>query len=277
VVGAYRPYNPLKLQKVDFLRVLNTKDMKKVSILGCGWLGKALAKHLESQYTLYCSVNSQSSFDSLHVKNKFLLNSNNKFYNKTFYECDVCIIAIPPRGDYLQTLETILSYLKSHTQVILCSSTSVYTQISGEVYEEDTNNLKNPPLMLQAENRVKALREDTLLLRLAGLMGYDRVAGKYSADKTLEYDSYVNYVHRDDVVAVISLCIKQRITSNCYNVVAPVHSSKKEVYDVNAKQFGFGETFFTCKDINGKKVMSSKLVNELDYIFLKKEPLLFWT
>lgn len=249
--------------------------MKRVSILGCGWLGKALAKHLESEYTLYCSVNSQASFLA-SAKNKYLLNSNNKFYNEQFYTCDVCIIAIPAKGEYLQTLEIIFPYLKSHTQIILCSSTSVYSQSNGEVHEEDTNIIQKPSLMLQAENRVKVLRKDTLILRLAGLMGYDRVAGKYSAGKTLQKDSYVNYIHQDDAVAIISLCIQKKITSSCYNVVAPSHSSKKEIYDKNAKKFGFDRTLFISKDKIGKKVMSTKLVNELDYRFIKREPLLFW-
>ena len=54
------------------------KTKQKISILGCGWVGNALAKQLENAYFVMASVQIQSSFDALEIQNKIILNSKNK-------------------------------------------------------------------------------------------------------------------------------------------------------------------------------------------------------
>ena len=228
------------------------KTKQKISILGCGWVGKALASHLKNTYSIMASVQSQNSFDRLEVENKTILNAQNSFESPSFYNTDTLIIAIPPRGAYIENLKTIFSHIQNHTQVILLSSTSVYTQ---------------PSLMLQAEKEVQVLYPSLLILRLGGLMGYNRIAGKYTAGKTLEHDSYVNYVHRDDVVQVITKCIEKNIRANVFNVVAPLKSTKKEIYAYNSERYGFERTYFQSPKVQGKKVSSTKLIETLEYKF----------
>ncbi len=251
--------------------------MRKISIFGSGWLGKALAEELEKTYFVQVSVRSRLSFDTLELPNKYLLNADNDYFSKDFYETDVLIVAIPPRGAYIETLRKVIAYLDERTQVILCSSTSVYTQTEGDISEKESEYITTPSLMLEAERVVQKLWPQTLILRLGGLMGYERIAGKYSAGKVLPHDTYVNYIHRDDVVNIIRLCIEEKIEARCYNVVAPDHSSKKEIYEVNAKKFGFKATTFESDEIRGKKVSSARLVKELRYDFLQADPLLFWS
>ncbi len=249
----------------------------RISIFGSGWLGKALAEELEKEYFVQVSVRTHSSFDALELPNKYLLDADNTYFSEDFYKTDVLIIAIPPRGEYIATLKKVITYLGESTHVILCSSTSVYRQKSGDVYEEDSDGITTPSLMLEAERIVQSLRPQTLILRLGGLMGHDRIAGKYSAGKALTNDTYVNYIHRDDVVSIIRLCIRKGIKARCYNVVAPIHSSKKTIYDTNAKRFGFESTGFESEVITGKRVSSARLIKELQYDFLKVDPLLFWS
>ena len=249
--------------------------MKKISIFGCGWVGKALAKELYNHYEVMASVQSQSSFDLLEVAYKFLLTPTN-IYNKKFYNTDVFIIAIPPRGEYLQTLTSILSHLKPSTQLILLSSTSVYSQTKGVVKEEDTYTIKEPSLMLQAERLVQSKHKDAVILRLGGLMGYDRIAGKYTAGKTKAYDAPVNYIHRDDVIGVIHLCMEKNIRDEVFNVVVPSHPKQSEVYAFNTKKFGFEKTCFSSDEVRGKVVCTHSLI-ELGYKFLRKDIFDFWS
>lgn len=244
------------------------RNERKVSILGCGWVGKALALELENTYTIMASVQSQSSFDALKVKRRVILNQKNNFNSPSFYKTNTLIIAIPPRGAYLENLITIISHIQEPTQLILLSSTSVYTQTEGVITEEDTQNITTPSLMLQAEEELQALYPSLLILRLGGLMGYNRIAGKYTDGKTLVHNAYVNYVHRDDVVAVIKKCIEKDIRATTYNVVAPIGATKKEIYDYNSKRYGFKKTNFKSNDIKGKQVSSKKLQKELNYTFL---------
>jgi len=249
--------------------------MKKVSILGCGWVGKALFQTLKHEYEVNCSVKTQASYDALKGKNRFLLSVDN-FYHENFYNVDVMVIAIPPRGEYLETLTKLLSFLPSTTELILLSSTSVYSQKEGIVREEDTLKIIQPTLMLQAERLVASLRSDVVILRLGGLMGYERIAGKYTAGKMKAHDAPVNYIHRDDVVAVIKLCIESDTRAEVFNVVAPLHPKQSEVYALNAKQFGWENTYFDFDELRGKVVSSEKLIAYFNYQFLKANPLHFW-
>jgi nucleoside-diphosphate-sugar epimerase len=239
--------------------------MKKetVAILGCGWIGKALAKRLEKTYFLKASVQSDSSFTKLDVENKYILNRENRFRKKEFYETNTLIISLPPRENYLENLKEIVSQIKSDTQLILLSSTSVYPQTEGVVVERDTDSIIMPNLMLEAERLLKFFFPSVLILRLGGLMGYGRVAGKYTASKSVVYDSPVNYVHRDDVVNVIIDCIEKEMRENTLNVVAPIGESKKEIYDFNALKYGFEKTHFKSLELKGKRVSSKKL----NYLF----------
>lgn len=216
--------------------------MKKVSILGCGWVGKALQVSLP--YDVHCL-----SRDS--VANK----------KANLYRCDVLIIAIPPRDNYLEVLEQTLTCIEKNTQVILLSSISFY---NGKA------------LVVEAETLLQSLDEAVTILRLGGLMGYDRIAGKYTAGKVLTADSRTNYVHRDDVVGIIECIISQYVRGEVFDVVAPIQSSKKTIFTHNAKKFGFAETEFLGGDEVGKELSPTKLCETLGYVFKKPDVMTFW-
>ena len=117
------------------------------------------------------------------------------------------IIAIPPRENYLDVLEESLMHIEKNTQIILLSSISFY---DGKA------------LVVEAETLLQSLDEAVTILRLGGLMGYDRIAGKYTAGKVLTADSRTNYVHRDDVVGIIECIISQYVRGEVFDVVAPI-------------------------------------------------------
>jgi len=250
--------------------------MRIVSIFGCGWIGKALIPILKESYTLKASTRSQRSLEDIPLEDRYILNENNDFFHPQFYKTDVVIIAIPPRGAYLETIKALLNYLRPQTQIILLSSTSIYTQTDGILHENSDKSVKNTSLMLKTERFVEKNHEKTIILRLGGLMGYDRIAGKYSAGKTLDCDAFVNYIHRDDVVSIIKLMIDKKVSSDLLNVVAPLHPCKKDIYDKNAQQFGFDKTLFKENKILGKQISSDKLKEKYHYHFLKENPLHFW-
>ena len=106
-------------------------------------------------------------------------------------------------------------------------------------------------------------------------MGYDRIAGKYTAGKTVE-DGSTNYVHRDDVVGIIESVIEKRLKDKIFNVVAPIETTKKEIYTQNSKQFGFKETHFSENNSKNKSLSSDILCDVLGYEFTKKDVRKFW-
>ena len=215
--------------------------MKKVAILGCGWAGKILAQSIDAnKYETICL-----SHD---------MEANN-------YDCDALVITIPPRDNYLEVLTRTLEKISPNTQVILLSSISFYD---------------GKPLVIEAEALVESMHEGSIILRLGGLMGYDRVAGKYTAGKVLTSDSRTNYVHRDDVVNILMNIILNNIRNEVFDVVAPVQSTKKEIFSQNAKTFGFKETEFLNGDEVGKVLTPTKLCETLGYGFEKEDVRGFW-
>ena len=252
--------------------------MKNVSILGAGWVGKALAYHLEQHYHIKASVQSKSSFNSLDIEDKFLLNSNNNYFHQDFYSTDTLVIAIPPRGEYLELLTRVLTYINPKTQLILLSSTSIYQQTHGRVIERDSHTIiENHSLMLQAEQLLQRKHPYLIILRLGGLMGYNRIAGKYSEGTTIRQNAPVNHIHRDDVVEIIKQIIEKSIRNEVFNAVAPKHPSKQELYNKNAKQFSFQPTTFERSEVEGRTISSQKLIEHLKYEFIYPNPCEFYT
>lgn len=218
--------------------------MKKVSILGCGWVGKVLKDTLEVDYEVVC------------LSRDIVYNHQAKMY-----ACDSLVIAIPPRDNYLEVLKETLEKVAVDTQVVFVSSISFY---DGKT------------LVVEAEKLVQSMHEKAVILRLGGLMGYERIAGRYTAGKSMAYDSRTNYVHRDDVVAIICTIINCKIINDMFDVVAPVQSTKKVIFDQNAKRFGFEQTRFLNGYNEVKRLDPSKLIKILDYEFIRKDVNKFW-
>ena len=221
----------------------------KVVILGCGWVGSSLKERLNTlDYKVNCLFRDidMNTLESLSV-------------------CDVLIITIPPSSKgYFDAIEDAYSYLSLNeaitTQVIFLSSISFYD---------------DKKIVVEAENLVKTKDKDIVILRLGGLMGYDRIAGKYTAGITIE-NRTTNYVHRDDVIGIIETLIKQKVTNKIFDVVAPIQSTRKEIFRQNAKQFNFAETKFN-KNISTTKELSSEILCEiLGYKFKKENVREFW-
>ena len=225
-----------------------SRKKKKIAILGCGWVGNALKERLEFLGDEVNCLSRDINMDTL----------------VGFYACDVLIIAIPPSDEYLDVIEDVYFSISLNealdTQVIFLSSTSFY---------------EGKKLIIEAEELAKIKDENTVILRLGGLMGYDRVAGKYTAGKTIE-DRATNYVHRDDVVGIIERIIELGIRNKIFNVVAPKQSTRKEIFTQNAKAFGFEETYFEGTSDKTKSLNSQILCEVLGYNFKKEDVKDFW-
>ena len=217
-----------------------------ISILGAGWLGKPLAKTLQTKHKVQSSKREKGVMQG-----------------DEFYLCDALIISLPPRGEYLESIHSILDNTPKNTKVILLSSTSVYSQ------------KPQGQKQISGEQSIINSHHNHLILRLGGLMGYDRVAGKYTQGKELGSDAYTNYIHRDDVINIIDALLLSEVKNETFNLVCPSHTAKKEVYENNAKLYGFKRTVFLSSEIKGKQISSKKIVEFLDYEFIYKSPLEF--
>ncbi len=262
-----------------------------ISILGCGWLGFPLALHLLTKgYTIKGST---TSTDKLQVLKENGIIPYHIVLNPVeaapgdFYHSDLLIINIPPSSatksgtTHMEQMKGVASEIRRHgiKKVIFISSTSVYANVNTEVTEADVY-LADDHILLHVENLLKNIDQCTVtILRCAGLMGYNRVPGKYfKGKKALDTGEIpVNYIHRDDVVAIIARVIEEEPGDSPFNVVAPLHPKRKDVYIRNAKDFEFeAPTFVIGKPTPFKIVNGDKLSQRLDYHFKYPNPMEFY-
>lgn len=278
---------------------MENRAQKKVSIVGCGWLGVPLATQLVAEgYLVKGSTTTpekvpllQKSGVEVYVAS--LTPDPLGTHWAELLDVDCLIVDIPPRlvkqsGDFhpqqMQNLaDMILS--TSISEIIYVSSTSVYPELSRVLAEEDVvdPDTSASPALVQAEQIMTGLRTDmrtVTVLRCGGLMGYDRIPGKYVRGKKdiTTGQVPVNYVHRDDVVTIISTLLARGIPDETYNVVAPQHPVRRRVYEKSCQQFGWEvPTFIDPADPESFKIVSSdKLTTALAYDWRYPDPVTFY-
>jgi nucleoside-diphosphate-sugar epimerase len=264
-----------------------------ISILGCGWLGLPLGKYLvEKGFLVKGSVTSEETFPVLEqyglVPTKLILSPELQGENtESFFSCDLLIISFPPerRADIEEYLPVQLQSLITHIirnkvpKVLFISSTSVYPDVNREVFEhENLSATKGSGKALKiAENML--LEQSafvTSVLRFGGLVGYDRLPGRYLASKkdVPNADAPVNLIHRDDCVEIIYQLISQEIWGEVFNACADEHPLRKDYYRQAALQVGLEPPVFSSQGSNTYKIVNSdKLKRSLNYTFKYPDPI----
>ena len=268
---------------------------KTISIIGLGWLGLPLAEHLTfAGFQVKGSVTSTKKVIALEQKGIETHNLKLKpepLGNLTaLLQTDTLVVNIPPRaaryGDSFypdqihQLTEAIRQSPVAH--VIYVSSTSVYPEQSRIVTEGDvTRPEESPsPALVRAEQFVQHLAPEcqVTILRCGGLMGYDRIPGKYVAGKTVDSGAVpVNYLHRDDAVGILISLINQELTGT-YNAVAPEHPTRKAIYQKSCAELGLESPAFVSPavPVPYKIVSPEKLIQATGYTFQYPDPLQFF-
>jgi nucleoside-diphosphate-sugar epimerase len=260
---------------------------KTISIYGGGWVGAPLAFKLAladfEVRVSASSVHQQAAHPKIKVLD-FRAEPDMPEDNWTsMNDSEVQIWAIPPRRKK-NSEETYLSILQSWVdnlptsgvkKLIFLSSTSVYSNVSDTVDENSAINEES--LMAKAEAIVSSSQVPSLILRLAGLMGGDRFVGKHFSGKRNDgANCPINYVHKDDVVALVALAA-EKIESGIYNIVAPIHPTKGEVgeNDIERRGLPSGYWDYSVACLGGKVVNGDKICQELKYEFRWPDPLEF--
>ncbi|OIN60045.1 NAD(P)H-binding protein [Arsenicibacter rosenii] len=269
--------------------------MQTVSILGCGWLGLPLAKQLIQEG--YAVKGSTTTPDKLPVLQAAGIDARLVQLNPepagdltALLDTDILIVDIPPKagkfGDDFhpeQIRHLAQAVGQSAVQrVIYISSTSVYPELNREVFETDVVLAEQSaaPALVTAEQTWLTMPGDRLVtvLRCGGLMGYERIPGKYVAGKTVSTgDVPVNYIHRDDAAGIITALLRTSLTGT-FNVVAPIHPTRREVYEKSCTDLQVAMPSFTesAEPISFKLVSNQKLTNQLLYTYQYANPLNFF-
>ncbi|MEX2511707.1 MAG: NAD(P)-binding domain-containing protein [Cyclobacteriaceae bacterium] len=228
-----------------------------ISIIGLGWLGLPLAQSFQKKGVKVVG-STTSSEKSSQLKQLGIQNTLLKLvphpegdHLDMLFQTDILLINIPPsrrtKPDDFHPRQ--IQHLKMMAEnagiqkIIYVSSTSVYPNENQIATENEILNRKNTgnPALWEAENLLwEAKSYDLTVVRFGGLLGVDRVPGRYfSARENVAGHPPVNYIHRNDAVKSIEWIIKKDLWNQTYNIVCLLHPSKKEVFEKNAKEMGF--------------------------------------
>lgn len=267
---------------------------KTISIIGLGWLGLPLAERLISAgFRVKGSVTSTKKVVALEQKgieiHTLKLKPEPSGNLNALLQTDTLVVNIPPKAatygdsfypDQIQQLtEAIRQSPVEH--VIYVSSTSVYPELSRLVTEgEITRPEESPsPALIRAEQFVQHLAPEhqVTIVRFGGLMGYNRIPGKYVAGKTVDSGVVpVNYIHRDDAVGILHTLLFRRITGT-FNAVAPQHPTREAIYQKSCAELGLTPPTFVspAEPVPYKVVSPEKLIQATEYAFQYPNPLQF--
>ena len=229
--------------------------MKKVSIIGLGWLGEASGLLLQTQgYQVLGSSTRLEKVARLQQKGidavQFKLNPHPEGIGYLrLFESQILVVTIPPRsrqGDgemYLQQLAFIRELLVASAveQVIFISSTGIYPNESkpSPYTEDEPINASNPTLYRAEQLMADSPSYALTILRMGGLMGADRIPGTYfSGKEQVIGHTRVNFIHQLDAARMIAWVIDQELWNQTFNGVAPQHPLRREIYAKNASALG---------------------------------------
>jgi nucleoside-diphosphate-sugar epimerase len=245
---------------------------QRISILGCGWLGLALAVELRNKgYTVYGSTTSIIKVKELEAKGimPFVIDINDKNINiSNFLFSDILIIAIPSKN--ISAFKNLIKKVEKSEvcKVLFVSSTSVYSNTNGIVTEETVTN-KSALANIENLFRTNSIFESTII-RFGGLFGYDRKPGNFiKSGKEIENpEGYINLIHRDDCIQIIEQIIIRNAWNNVLNACTDSHPTRREFYLKEAKKLGKPTIIFNEKSENNYKIVNSqKMKSLLNYEF----------
>src|SRR5690606_39043559 len=164
-------FEPLMKKLVTIRQTVNQFNMKKISILGAGWLGGPLALQLKTkghQVKVSTTTTEKLLFFKENNIDAFLItigDTANNGLDQLLAETDLLIITVPPgrtqnvEKNYVDKIKYVLPFIEKHQikEVIFTSSTTVYLSLRGMVDE-------NTPIVPVSEMDRQIITIEQLLL-----------------------------------------------------------------------------------------------------------------
>lgn len=268
---------------------------KKISILGCGWLGLPLARFLAGEgYAVKGSTTSEAKITKMKEAGvepfRIAIDESIEGDIASFLDSEILVVNIPPKrredvveyhvGQISLLIDALADSPVKH--VLFVSSTSVYPASGGEVVESDAadpdaaDSPAGRALMYVEEMLRSELSFSTTVVRFGGLIGPGRNPAEFIQRMTeiANPAQPVNLIHLDDCVHIIAEIIRQEAWGEVFNACAPLHPTRGELYAAAAESHGLTALpEEAASDSHFKIVNSDWIVKKLGYKFLHPDPL----
>lgn len=266
---------------------------KQISIIGCGWLGLPLAKHLlKDGYRIKGSTTSIEKLEALNAAGieAFYVETGAEGIKGEIENClagsEVLIINMPPglrrnpEADFVKQIDLFVDYIEKSSveKVLFISSTSVYAEEDSipVISEESGPNptTESGKQLVSVETLLKHNPHfKTTILRFAGLFGEDRDPARYMSGQINLKDPNgpVNLIHLKDCIGIIREIIDQNSWNKTFNAATEPHPSRQEYYTSVCTTLKLPlPQFDTSGFSKGKQINSQKLIQMLGYEFQVK-------
>ena len=242
----------------------------KVAIIGCGYVGKAIADYWRHElgFVVTATTTQPENVSTLedYAQRVVVVKGNNPAgLQSAVQDQEIVLLSVGAKNaevyeeTYLHTAQTLVSVLKQSPtvrQLIYTGSYAVYGDRDGAWVDESSAVAPanaNGQILAQTEQVLLSASSDNLkvcILRLGGIYGpgrelvkiFRRVAGTTRPGNG--YDA-TNWVHLDDIVGAIELARSNRL-QGIYNLVDDAHLTTRELLDRVCERHHLPKVVWDC-------------------------------
>ena len=258
-------------------------------ILGCGWLGMALAASLVAAgHRVLGTTTTPDNLARMAAAGieAHVLQLGTSFgapdealLLRLLAQADVLVLNVPPRATAAGTYPALLRPVHRAVatagtrHVLFVSSTSVYPNESRAMRESDAISTRDAASdVLRAEGHFvpRYGQWKSTVVRLGGLIGPGRAPGRFLAGRRelAQGNAPVNLVHLTDVVGVLAAIIRHETWGHTFNICADQHPLRRDFYPAAAQYLQLeSPTFKDEQDVTGKTIDSSLVRSLVPYQF----------
>ena len=226
-----------------------------VAIIGCGYVGYAVAKYWKQDSDLVITATTTTpakvtALEEVANKVEIVESSDLEALKAVLQNQDIVLLSVGAKSPddyeaaYLKTAENIVSALKQNPtvkQLIYTASYSVYGNKNGDWVNEETPTAPNNPnneILNKAEQILLSASSKKLrvcILRLGGIYGEGRELVKifsraFGKTRPGNGEDTTNWIHLDDIVGAIEFARQQQL-NGIYNLVDDAHLSSRELIE----------------------------------------------
>ena len=249
------------------------RDLEKIAIIGCGYLGTAASRYWYQQkgYSVTATTTRQERVTELEevAQNVVVMKGDNsQAMQLVVQNHDTVVLSIAPISDrqvdaqiyretYIPTVNNLVAALKENPcvkQVIYLSSCSVYGNKKGEWVDEtspiDTNSEYNQVLCDAEQTLFDSASENVkvCLLRLGGIYGpkreltkrFARIAGKTIPGSG---ETFTSWIHLEDIIAAMDFLCHKRL-GGIYNLVNDFNMTIRELSNLVCDREGLARVIW---------------------------------
>ena len=263
---------------------------RRFGVVGCGYVGTAVALHLRSQgVELTGTTTGPARLVELCelVDHPRILRCGDPSADfSVLDDLDGLLIAMAPttasyeedqyRAVYGEAVPALVNALRERPRtrplhVSYLSSAGIYGDQSGAITTElsppDLSNTTNA-LLVEAENAVLGLNTpliQTCVLRLGGIYGPGKDIPSYirraSGQQVAKNGNHINaWVHLDDIVRGVEFALQRRL-QGIYNLVDDLQLSRRELSNALCDDEGLPPVIWDNHDRPGARVFNARVSN----------------